>query len=168
MAGKHHDLVDFTTKYKVALHEFFLDLNRWRKFKTRHKLDWQKKPFIEASKPDIPEERGIYVFTAELPNAKLPSHGYILYMGITGDTSEATLNKRFNQYLLNLKNEDGRPAVYFMLKNWERHLQFNFVPLSNKSISLARIERAFLGALIPPVNKRDLGAEITAVKAATF
>ena len=168
MTGKHHDLVDFTKKYKGATHEFFLDLNGWRKFKTRHKLDWQKKPFAEASKPEIPEERGIYVFTAELPGAKLPSHGYILYMGITGDTSDANLKKRFNQYLLHLKNEDGRPAVYFMLKNWERDLQFNFAPLPNKSIDLAKIERAFLEALVPPVNKKDLGAEITAVKAAAF
>ena len=168
MAGKHHDLVDFTKKYKGAMHEFFLDLNKWRKFKTRHKLNWQKRPFAEMSKPEIPEERGLYAFTAELANTKLPSHGYILYMGITGNTSDANLKKRFSQYLLHLKNQDGRPAVYYMLKNWEGDLQFNFVPLPNKSTDLAKIERAFLGALIPPVNVKDLGADITAVKAAEF
>lgn len=168
MAGKHHDLVDFTAKYKSALHDFFLDLNNWRKFKTRHKLDWQKKPFSEASRPDIPDVRGIYTFTLELADAKLPAHGYILYMGITGDTSNANLRKRFNQYLLHLKNEDGRPAVYAMLKKWQGDLQFNFVPLPNTSIDLAKIERAFLNALIPPVNKTDLGADVIAVKAAAF
>lgn len=168
MAGKHHDLVNFTGKYKGALHEFFLDLSSWRKFKTRYKLDWQKKPFSESSRPDIPEVRGIYAFTLEATGVKLPSHGYILYMGITGDTSDANLKKRFGQYLLHLQNEDGRPAVFYMLKNWQGDLQFNFVPLPDKSVDLAKIERAFLNALIPPVNKRDLDAEITAVKAARF
>lgn len=168
MAGKHHDLIDFTAKYKSAVHEFFLDLNSWRKFKTRYKLSWHKLPFSEASKADIPEVRGIYAFTVELTDCKLPPHGYILYMGITGNSSDANLKKRFSQYLLHLKNEDGRPAVYIMLKKWQRDLQFNFVPLPSKSIDLAKIERAFLGALIPPVNKKDLGADITAVKAADF
>ena len=168
VAGKHHDLIDFTKKYKAELHEFFLDLKKWRAFKTRYTLNWTKVRFDTGSHCSIPKERGIYTFTAELSPGKLPHHGYILYIGITGDDSEANLYKRYAQYLLNLKNEDGRPAVYYMLKNWSGDLFFNFVSLPDKKIDLAKIEKSMLSAIIPPVNIRDLGATITSVKAAAF
>lgn len=168
MAGKHHDLVNFTKKYKGELHEFFLDMGNWKKFKCKYKLPWQKIRFSESTHAAIPHERGIYVFTLELSSCKLPSHGYILYVGITGDGSDQNLYKRYAQYLLNLKNEDGRPAVYYMLKNWANHLFFNFVPLPNRSVDLARIEGAFINSVFPPVNKRDFDATVRAPKAAAF
>lgn len=168
MSGKHHDLVNFTKKYKGDSHSFFLDLKNWRRFKTRYKLTWQKLRFGDINHPSIPKERGIYAFTIELDPSKLPMHGYILYIGITGDDSNANLYKRYAQYLLNLKNEDGRPAVFYMLDNWADDLFFNFVPLPDKTIDLAKLETALLNAVLPPVNKRDLEASITAVKAAAF
>jgi hypothetical protein len=166
--GKHHDLVNHTKKYKGDLHSFFLDLKRWRLFKTRYKLSWQKLRFNQSSHSSIPKERGIYAFTVELAPSKLPVHGYILYMGITGDDSNANLYKRYAQYLLNWKNEDGRPAVYYMMANWADDLFFNFVALPDKKIDLAEIEKAFLDAILPPVNKRDMEATITAVRGAKF
>ena len=168
MTGKHHDLVNVTKKYKGDLHSFFLDMKSWRKFKTRHTLSWQKLRFEDASRLLIPKERGIYAFTLELSPYKLPSHGYILYIGITGDDSEANLYKRYAQYRNNLKNEDGRPAVYNMMANWSDDLFFNFVALPNKTIDLVKLERDLLNALVPPVNKRDIEAKITAAKAAAF
>ena len=166
--GKHHDLVNFTKKYKSELHGFFLDIRSWRRFRTRYKLNWQKTRFGEASHSLIPKERGIYVFRLELAPGKLPAHGYILYVGITGHDSDANLYLRYAQYLRNLKNQDGRPAVYYMLANWADDLFFNFVPLPDRSIDLEKIESAFINALLPPVNKRDLEAEIRAAKAAAF
>ena len=168
MAGKHHDLVDTAKKYKGDLHEFFLDMKSWRKFKTRFRLDWQKARFGQGSLAAIPKERGIYAFTIELDSAKLPSHGYILYVGITGDDSQANLHKRYNQYLMDWKNENGRPAVVYMMRNWSADLFFNFVPLPNKSVDLARIERAFINSVMPPVNQRDFTAKIRSAKAAAF
>jgi hypothetical protein len=166
--GKHHDLVNFTKKYKGNLHSFFLDMKSWKKFKSRFKLDWKKIRFDAIGHATVPQERGIYAFTVELAPTKLPPHGYILYVGITGDDSNANLYRRYNQYLLNLQNEDGRPAVFYMMKNFEDHLFFNFVALPNQAIDLAKIERAFINAVMPPVNKRDLEASIGAAKAAAF
>lgn len=168
MAGKHHDLVNFTKKYKGELHEFFLDLKKWRSFRTRYQLNWQKIRFDETNHASVPKERGVYAFTAELSPAKLPAHGYILYIGITGDDSEANLYKRYAQYLRHLKNEDGRPAVYYMLDNWSGDLFFNFVSLPNTQVDLGKIEKSMIGALMPPVNKRDMDATITSAKAAAF
>jgi hypothetical protein len=143
-------------------------MKSWKKFKTTAKLDWRKTRFGVAGLTSIPHERGIYAFTLELAPGELPHHGYILYVGITGDESDANLYKRYNQYLLNMKNEDGRPAVFYMMKNWKGHLFFNFVPIPNRSVDLAKMERAFINSVMPPVNKRDFDAEIGAAKAAAF
>jgi hypothetical protein len=160
--------VNFTKKYKGELHSFFLDLGSWKKFKTRYKLEWKRLRFSEESHASVPRERGIYVFTIELAPSKLPLHGYILYVGITGDTSEQDLHKRYARYLLDYKNAEGRPAVCYMLDNWWGDLFFNFVPMPNKNIDLARIEKAFINAVMPPVNKRDLEARISAPRSAAF
>lgn len=168
MTGKHHDLVNFTKKYKGELHSFHLDMKRWRKFKTRYKLDWQKIRFNKDNHPSIPQQRGIYVFTLELNSRKLPLHGYILYVGITGNNSDSNLYRRYSQYLLHQQNQDGRPAIFYMLGNWPNDLFFNFVSLPTPNIDLEKLEKDFLNAIIPPVNKRDLDATIVATRAATF
>jgi hypothetical protein len=168
MTGRHHDLVDFTKKYKGDLYEFYLDFANWRKFKSRYKLEWKKLKFGENFRNDVPTVRGLYIFTLEADGLKLPGHGYILYVGITGDTGNANLRKRYGQYLLDLKNANGRPAVCYMLKNWSNELFFNFAELPNIAIDLAKIERDLINALIPPINKRDLEANVSAGKAAAF
>lgn len=168
MARKYYDIVNFTKKYKGELHSFFLDLKAWRQFKTRYKLEWQKLRFGPESLPRIPKIRGLYAFTVELSPAKLPVHGYIMYVGITGGDSGATLHSRCYQYLRELKSHEGRPAVLFMMENWRDDLFFNFVPLPNHSVKLEKLERAFINSIIPPINKRDLEADISAAKAATF
>ena len=40
--------------------------------------------------------------------------------------------------------------------------------LPNPSVDLGKIEKAFINAIMPPVNKRDLEATIGAAKAAAF
>jgi hypothetical protein len=164
-----HDLVKLTKKYKGDLHEFFLDMKSWNGFKTNVKLAWNRVDFKPASQASVPKVRGIYVFSLENNRVKLPPHGYILYVGITGDgTSAATLNSRFAQYIRHQTTRAGRPAVTYMLDNWAEDLAFYFSPVSNTKVSLAKIETRFIDAIIPPINKRDMSAEITAVKAAAF
>jgi hypothetical protein len=162
------DLVSQTKWLKGEMQHFFLDFRRWRRFSTRYKLEWKKERFGEATRPSIPNERGIYVFTAELSPGKLPSHGYILYMGITGDVSNATLRSRYAQYLRQHNTQRGRPAITYMLSNWEDDLFFNFATFPNKAVDLSKLENAFLDSVNPPMNKRDLGATITNAKAAAF
>jgi hypothetical protein len=164
--GKYYDVVNFSRKYKAGMRSLFLDLKRWRKFTTRYRLDWEKARFTPENQDAIPKQRGIYVFTAELSPAKLPPHGYILYVGIAGDKSAGTLYKRYGQYLREGKEANNRPAIVYMLKNWEKDLFFNFVPLPKTSIDLARMESAFINAIIPPFNERDVNAEVFAARAA--
>ena len=164
-----YDLVKITKKYKGDLHEFYLSMKSWKKFKTKVKLQWQRTEFRPENQGNIPNVRGVYVFSLEQHALKVPPHGYILYVGITGDgESESTLYKRYGQYLRHQANKTGRPGIEYMLTNWAGYLTFYFCPVENRRISLARIERSFINAIIPPINKRDMTARITAVKAAAF
>ena len=166
--GKFHDLIDRAQRYKGALHSFFLDLTSWKKFDAGMTLNWQRVKFGPGTRNDVPEERGIYAFTLEVGANNLPSHGYIMYVGITGNKSSANLRGRYSQYLRNLTNEDGRPKVCYMLLNWRDDLIFNFVPIPDKAVDLLAIERSFINSVMPPVNSADFEADIAAPKKAAF
>ena len=166
--GKHHDLVNFTKRFKAEKHSFYMDVASWKKFASPIPLNWTSVPFGEASRSQVPQVRGLYVFTVEAPGISLPQHGYILYVGETGNTSNATLRSRYGQYLADLRTEDGRPAVFYMLSNWEKDLIFNFVAVPDTAIDVKAIQDSFIDAVIPPINKKDMKASIRAGKAAEF
>lgn len=158
--GKFHDLLERRDRYAADVHGFFLDIASWRRFSSAASLQWQRIKFWPLDKDSVPEDRGIYVFSIEAEGLPLPRHGYILYVGITGNTSAANLRKRYAQYVQNLLKEDGRPRVYLMLSKWRDDLMFNFVPLPDASVDLAEIERLFINSVKPPVNIADFDAEI--------
>lgn len=168
MNGKCRDLVADTVRYKGSCHSFFLDLKAWRKFQSKVELNWTKVRFNKENRKEVPKERGIYVFSVALSPSFLPEHGYMLYMGITGDSSAATLYSRFGQYLLERHRRSGRPKVCLMLEQWEDDLFFSFVPLSDRRLSLCKLENEFLSAVIPPVNERDFKAKISNARRAAF
>jgi hypothetical protein len=166
--GQYHDLVKNTKRLKADSHSFYLDLKSWRKFKTKYKLDWQKVRFEKASQPALPHDRGVYAFVLELQPTKLPVHGYIMYVGITGDDSGGTLYKRYQRYLYEFRTKSGRPAVYYMMENWEGDLHFHYAALPNAAADLAKIEQSFIKAVLPPINKKDIEASLSKAKAAIF
>ena len=168
MTTKIFDIVDATKRYKAEKYEFFLSMKSWKKFRTRYKLTWSKERFIEGGHTVIPDERGIYFFTIELSPSKLPSHGYILYIGEAGQDSQNTLRRRYVQYVREWKGGRGRPAVKFMIDNWMGDLFFNVASLPDTKVDLKQLETSLLNALIPPINKRDFDAEIMAPRAAAF
>ena len=164
------DLVRSTKKLKSEFAVFHMDIKRWRRFKSRHKLDWQKVRFDKAGQSAVPQERGIYVFSVELEPSKLPIHGYMMYVGITGhDAVDANLRKRVGQYLGYQRRDSGRrPRMRYMLRNWRSDLFFNFAPLPNLNIDLEKMEQAFISAVIPPVNRTDFDADLAGPVIAAF
>jgi len=162
------DIVNITKKYKSELHGFFLDTKAWRQFKSRYSLQWQKVPFEGTG--SVPNRPGIYAFTVELsPPSKLPGHGYIMYVGITGDgNSKATLRSRYAQYVREKADGGGRPKVRYMLMNWSNDLWFNFATFQSPNVDLGRLEQDMLNAIQPPINVRDFAAEVAAGHRAAF
>ncbi len=162
------DLIKRTKQLKGDSYEFHLRVPTWRKFVPGIALNWQRVKFDSAGKANVPEERGLYIFTLEVENLGLPSHGYIMYVGISGNTSKANLRKRYGQYLLEAKKGTGRPLVAFMLNEWEGELFFNFVPIPDKTVDLAVIEKSLINTVIPPINASDFDGEIGPAKKASF
>lgn len=168
MAAKY-DIVKATKRLKGELSAFHMDFERWRRFKSRHRLDWQKVRFDPINRNLVPQERGIYVFSVELEPSKLPTHGYIMYVGITGHQSgNANLRKRYSQYLAHQRKDEGRSRMRFLLKNWKQDLFFNFVPLPNIAVDLEKMEQAFINAVYPPVNRTDFDADLGPAVIAAF
>jgi|TARA_R100000455_G_C6269889_1_gene125583 hypothetical protein len=164
---KLHDLVKKTKAHKADEYSFFLDLQSWRKFNTRYKLKWEKMQFLPTNQKHIPKERGVYAFSVALASSNLPDHGYIMYVGITGLTEKSGLFSRFGQYIREARGS-GRPRVVYMLQNWSGTLVFNFARVTDKRVSLQKLESALLDSLRPPINILDFSADITAVRKATF
>lgn len=144
---------------KVWEHRFILSPERWRTATSSVKLSWDWVPFDKTSKPDIPTERGLYAFVVEHCEAYFPPHGYIMYVGITGDVSRArNLRVRFGDYLRDAE-KGGRSRVVVMLNMFKDNLYFYFAPLPDRTQSLSAIEKEMLAAIIPPCNA-DFIAEI--------
>jgi len=166
--GKFVDLIDNTERYKARLYQFFLDFGKWREFKPPIPLPWKKISFDVASKPMVPKERGLYVFTLELPSCPLPQHGYIMYVGHTGNTSAATLRSRFGQYLDDLRRQDGRGRVYYMLERFKGDIFFSFVPVADRAVDLKKIEVSLINSVAPPVNTGDFDIVMSHVRRTLF
>lgn len=166
--GRFVDLVDNTERYKARLYKFFLDFGKWREFKSPVPLPWQKLPFDIASKTKVPKERGLYVFTLEAPDCPLPQHGYIMYVGHTGNTSAATLRSRFGQYLDDLRRQSGRSRVYYMLERFKGDIFFSFVSISDRAVDLKKIEVSLINSVAPPVNTGDFNIIMSNVRRSLF
>lgn len=162
------DPVKAAKRYKAELCQFYLDLASWKKFQCEFPLNWQNLKFDAASKSQVPNERGIYVFVVEARNVGLPVHGYICYVGIAGKNQNGTLRKRYANYLREANDDGGRPAVVFMLNNFKGDLFFHFVSIPDKDIDLEVIESSFINSVVPPVNKGGFHGELALGKKAAF
>jgi hypothetical protein len=137
---------------KIYERTFILSPRQWRTEKLDVKLDWAWVRFTEKNVDSVPDTRGLYAFIVEHHPSNFPPHGYIMYVGITGDTSDdRSLRLRFRDYLRERNN--GRSKVVVMLNQFKKNLFFHFAPVPDKSQSLEQIETALLSAIIPPCNE---------------
>ena len=90
----------------------------------------------------------------------LPSHGYVLYIGIAGHSSnKRTLRHCYNEYL----REQRRPKrlhIYEMLTRWQDCLYFHYAELMDEEADLLSLEATFNDAFIPPFDDRDYSATV--------
>lgn len=134
---------------------FVLSPTNWRNFKTRVQLDWEYVKFTSRYRQNVPRARGIYAFVVEYCESQFPPHGYLMYLGITGNTSRnRDLRARFGEYLRGIEKEK-RERVKWMLNKFSDELYFHFAQVKDLRVNLAKLERALLDAIHPPCNKKD-------------
>lgn len=164
-----HDLdgvafVEAVERFRAERRSFYLSPERWNSSRVDIKLEWEEVRFTDAYKDNIPDKRGIYAFIVRHINDHFPVHGYIMYVGITGDVSASrTLKKRFRDYLQEQKR-NKRPKVHYMLQKYPDNLYFNFVPLEDEDVDLGQLEIDLNDTLVPPVGRKDFSAEIKAIR----
>jgi hypothetical protein len=157
--------VNIVKSYKLP---FIINPKQLENFSTVVDLDWKKVEFLTKNKTQIPKERGIYAFILEHnEKSKLPNHGYVLYVGISGDNSRYTLNARYGDYIRD-KKEKKRPSIHYMLNNWKKCLYFHYAIVTDRRISLNKMEKDMSDALMPPFSKKDFSAEIRDITKAAF
>lgn len=154
------DLVKNADELRSELYPVHLSTARWRQFVSPQPLLWKKMSFSAANRTQVPKARGIYAFSLELPDHNLPAHGYILYVGIAGNTGGATLQSRYSQYLGEMKRRKARPKVVYMMAKWPRDLVYNYVEIPDTKVNLRVLETSLVDAIFPYVNKRDFSAKI--------
>lgn len=117
-------------------------------------LDWQHVKFTQEHKNVVPKTRGIYLFIIRHDSNLLPLHGYIAYVGLTGDTNERTLYVRYGEYLRD-QRRPKRLHIYELLNRWKNDMYFYYAAIPDKSQSLTDIETNLLDSLVPPYNRKD-------------
>lgn len=132
------------------------------------KLRWIPIPFTSNNKKLVAAKRGVYAFVVKSEFSDLPTHGYVMYMGITGNDSEArNLRIRYSDYLIHKKliKPKKRIGIHHMLNIWTDCLYFYFAPVPRPH-DLGAIEIALNDCLVPPFVRDDFSAEVRGAKAA--
>lgn len=168
-AKKRNAPVDFVRsvdELKSSDVSFVLHPDAWRRCTGLKYLKWDEVRFTQAARTSISSERGIYAFIVRPTGAGFPPHGYLMYIGITGDSSaRRSLRRRYANYLTE-QQILKRPAIHYMLTKWRDDVYFCYASVPDRRISLARLEKRLNDAFLPPCSKNDLSADIRQKRAA--
>lgn len=159
------DLVKSTDELIAFGRQFVISPKQLKKFSTLASLVWKKVEFTSANKASIPKSRGVYAFVVEHNDHGLPPHGYVMYVGISGDTSKRTLQVRYGDYLQD-KIRDKRANIHYLLNKWDECLFFHYAEVKDRRVKLSKIEKDMSDALLPPFSKKDFSAKIRKIKKA--
>ena len=147
------DLVKLVDQLKTDEQTFFLSPKQWNASSVPPDLDWDWVPFDKDHADAVPSDRGVYAFVVELDKAGIPPHGYVMYVGETGNKSKETLHTRFLSYFREMKKQCR--AVHYALIKYKEHMYFHFSRITDNRRNLRKVEESLCSTLIPPCNRRD-------------
>lgn len=137
---------------------FIVCPTHWHLAEIVPQISWSSVKFEPGQKHHVPTAPGLYAFVVRIPYLGLPTHGWVMYIGQTGDgSSYKTLRQRFGEYLHNKKN-NRRPKIFYLLNAWDGQLEFFYTPLPNRKSELVNLETSLLGAFRPPFSDRTYPA----------
>ena len=131
-------------------------------------LEWQSIKYGWNEIEQIPaDKRGLYAFVAQHQNSVLPSHGYVMYIGVAGKKSNRSLRDRYRDYLYPGMIR-RRIHIVRMIGTWHPILRFFYAPVGDEisSQDLLTIERQLNTALMPPFSIQDLDGSVREMRRA--
>jgi hypothetical protein len=138
---------------------FIINPTHWHLAKIEPLMTWSSVKFDPGEKLNVPKEPGLYAFVTRVSHPGLPPHGWVMYIGQTGDgASSKTLRDRFGDYFFD-KDHNRRPRIFWFLNLWDGHLDFYFTPLPTRKTELEELETKLLGAFRPPFTDRTYPAK---------
>ncbi len=154
-----HDLLDRVKDAKMYQTNFLIWKEQWDAYHDLIPLNWKCVKFEASNRNQIPTKTGIYAFFVEPRIAGFPSHGYLMYIGETGQDSHHHLQKRFDDYLQDQKRTK-RVHIHLMLNLWDSYLYFYYVEIDSNQINLKTLEQTLLDTFTPPFVKRGFSIRI--------
>lgn len=157
-----HDPVALADEFAQRDIGFTLVPAQWRQYTNAAPLSWTQVKFTDAGLSTIPTLPGIYAFVIRHANILFPPHGYIMYIGIT----DRTLRKRYREYL-NEQARCKRPHIHRLLTRFVDDVEF-YYSAQDATVDLEALETDLLGAILPPLNKKDFPVHIQKARAAQW
>jgi hypothetical protein len=152
MPAKKYKPVNDLTMTLVAkghLHTILLWPKLWKEWKPPVTLKWEGKPFLPESKGSIPNKPGVYAFVVK-PGVPLGVPiSVLMYIGM----SNRPLRERFQEYLREMNNPTGRPAIHTILRMYDGYVHF-YCASVEKPAKPKQIEDHLIATLVPPMNKQ--------------
>lgn len=142
--------------YKQA---FILWTTQWNNYPNPIPLNWKCVKFEKDNRDQIPSKKGIYAFFVEPRIANLPSHGYLMYIGQTGQDSNHHLRKRFGDYI-GKRESTKRHSIKYLLNTWRGYLYFYYAEVDPDQINLKQLETILLDTFTPPFVKEGFSGKI--------
>jgi hypothetical protein len=121
----------------------------WRAWKPGVTLKWHGKPFSPSSKTSIPNTPGVYAFVVQPGIPPGVPHSVLMYVGMC----DRPLRQRFGEYLREMKDPYGRPAISTMLQMYQGYLHFYCASVA-KPAKPKDIEDHLLETFMPPMNRQ--------------
>ena len=143
------DIIEKQNQLKAHHFDFYLWPKLWETYNLPDQARWEIHPFQKDQSKHIPREPGIYSFVIQPCIASYPECSYLMYIGKT----ERTLYQRFHEYLLEQKNNAGRPKILRLLNLYKGYLYFAYSTIIEKE-RIGKIEDALIDAFLPPCNKK--------------
>ena len=139
---------------------FTLWATGWENYPVSVSLNWKSVKFERENRTTIPETQGLYAFFIEPQVADFRNHGYLMYIGETGQDSDNNLRARFSEYF-SYKSNYKRPHIHWLLNRWEGYLYFYYVEIPHNTMNLNELETMLLDTFLPPYNLKDFSAEVS-------
>jgi hypothetical protein len=130
-------------------HTLLLWPKLWKEWKPPLKLKWESKPFSLGSKGAIPNKPGVYAFVIKPGVPPGVPISVLMYIGM----SDRPLRERFGEYLREMNNPSGRPAINTMLRMYVGYVHF-YCACVAKPAKPKNIEGHLIETLVPPMNKQ--------------
>jgi hypothetical protein len=130
-------------------HSLLLWPRLWRGWKPPIQLVWAGNPFSPSAKSAIPNTPGVYAFVVQPGIPPGMPNSVLMYIGM----SDRPLRERFQEYLREMNDPTGRPAISTMLHMYDGYLHFYCASVIDP-IKPKTVEDHLLETLVPPMNKQ--------------